>query len=99
MVTTSDGAYLFAGFSNGYIRVFDLTSSGNTDQEDRFGHALGKINCLSCHEGKLVLNLRLAEETPKSSYLSCSHLFAGKNINYHQIMSRLIIYDDVFLIF
>lgn len=44
MVTTPDGAYCIAGFSSGAIRLFDLTTGGNTDPEDRFGYQIGFID-------------------------------------------------------
>ena len=43
LVSTADGAYCIAGFSSGAIRLFDLTTEGNTDPEDRFGYQIGMI--------------------------------------------------------
>lgn len=46
IVATTDGAYCIAGFSSGAIRLFDLTSEGNMDAEDRFGYRIGFIESM-----------------------------------------------------
>lgn len=77
MCTTRDGAYLIAGFSNGYIRLFDMTTNGHGDPQDRIGFPIGKIDG-SNMQGSLQLHLELAEEAVSdSNTLGVCHLFAG----------------------
>eukprot|EP01034_Spumella_vulgaris_P024411 gene24411-30755_t len=59
LVSTPDGAYLFAGFSSGAVRVFDLTEGGVTGPEDRLGNQVGRIEASSSSSGALKVHMQI----------------------------------------
>ncbi len=59
LVSTPDGAYCFAGFSSGAVRLFDLTVGGVTCPEDRLGNLMGRIDAASNSCGALKVHLQI----------------------------------------
>ena len=73
LVGTPDGAYLFAGFSSGAVRVFDLTEGGVTGPEDRLGNQVGRIEASSSSSGALKVHMQIGgfgSGGPQASFLS-----------------------------
>jgi len=87
IIITPDNSFIIVGYYTGYIILYDLTVSGNKDDEDRLGFTLGKLKDSNGLGSALQVKLALGGWGVDPG--SCSHVFAGARLG----CSQMLVFD------